>query len=145
VVTPVHNKIWGLLRFGTGDLSSYIAEPCPCGRTAHRLAGILGRTGDAAKVRGMFVVTRQAEQVMAKFAEVARFQMVVTRAAERDELTLKAALKQDTTVEVKGKLAEAIGKGFQDACRIKPDKIEFLAGGTLPEPYQKLVDRRVWK
>ena len=34
VVTPIHNKAWGLIRFGTGDMSSYITEPCPCGRTA---------------------------------------------------------------------------------------------------------------
>jgi len=145
VVTPIHNKIWGLLRFGTGDLSSYTAEPCACGRTAHRLTGILGRTGDAAKVRGMFVVTRQAEQVMAKFAQVAKFQMLVTRPAGRDELTLKLELKQDLTAEAKDKLADEIGKSFQDACRIKPDRIEFLASGTLPEQYQKLVDQRVWK
>ena len=34
VVTPIHNKAWGLLRFGTGDLSSVVAAPCPCGRTS---------------------------------------------------------------------------------------------------------------
>ena len=67
VVTPIHNKTWGLIRFGTGDMSSYITEPCPCGRTANRLTGIVGRTGDAVKVRGMFVVARQAEQVIMSF------------------------------------------------------------------------------
>ncbi|MFC1956399.1 phenylacetate--CoA ligase family protein, partial [Chloroflexota bacterium] len=47
VVTPIHNKTWGLIRFGTGDMSSYITQPCPCGRTAHKLTGIIGRTADA--------------------------------------------------------------------------------------------------
>lgn len=145
VVTPVHNKIWGLVRFGTGDLSSYTTEPCSCGRTAYRLTGILGRTGDAVKVRGMFVVTRQAEQVIAKFGEVARFQMVVTRPAGRDELTLKLELKPDTPGEAREKLVDEVGRSFQDACRIKPDRIDFLAGGMLPEQYQKLVDQRVWE
>jgi len=37
VVTPVHNKAWGVIRFGTGDMSSYTTGPCPCGRTANRL------------------------------------------------------------------------------------------------------------
>ncbi len=61
VVTPVHSPDWGLIRFGTGDLSSYITESCPCGRTSNRITGIVGRTTDAVKVRGMFIVARQAE------------------------------------------------------------------------------------
>ena len=44
VVTPIHNKAWGLFRYGTGDLSSIITEPCACGRTSYRLTGILGKT-----------------------------------------------------------------------------------------------------
>ena len=67
MVTPLHNKTWGLIRFGTGDMSSYITEPCPCGRTANRLTGIVGRAGDAVKVRGMFIVARQAEQAIMGF------------------------------------------------------------------------------
>ncbi|MBN1161125.1 MAG: AMP-binding protein, partial [Dehalococcoidales bacterium] len=50
VTTQLHNKHWGLIRFGTGDLSSYVTGPCPCGRTAYRITGIVGRAGDAVKV-----------------------------------------------------------------------------------------------
>ena len=83
----IHNKTWGLIRFGTGDLSSYKTENCPCGRTAHRLTGIIGRADDAVKVRGMFVVARQAEKVFAGFEQVSRFQIAVGRQAQRDEMT----------------------------------------------------------
>jgi phenylacetate-CoA ligase len=44
VVTPIRNKAWGLIRYGTGDLSSFITEPCACGRTSYRLTGIMGKT-----------------------------------------------------------------------------------------------------
>ena len=37
VATPVDNKTWGLIRFGTGEMASYTTERCACGRTAHRL------------------------------------------------------------------------------------------------------------
>jgi phenylacetate-CoA ligase len=37
VVTPIDNKVWGLIRFGTGAMASYTTERCSCGRTAHRL------------------------------------------------------------------------------------------------------------
>jgi len=142
VVTPLHNRAWGLLRFGTGDLSSFTTKPCPCGRTAHRLTGILGRTADAVKVRGMFVVARQAEEAITAGGAVARYQIVVTRAAERDALTLRAELKDETAD--RPRTAQDINARFQSACRVKIDRIEFIPAGTLPEKYQKVLDERRW-
>jgi phenylacetate-CoA ligase len=143
VVTPLHNKIWGLIRFGTGDLSSYITEPCPCGRTASRLTGIVGRAGDAVKVRGMFVVARQAEQAIMAFSPVSRFQLVVARQQHRDEMILKLELK-DAGAD-KARLSRDLNKKFQDTCRIKIDKIEFVAQGSISEDKQGIVDERKWE
>ena len=143
VTTQFFNKNWGLIRFGTGDLSSYIAEPCPCGRTAHRITGIVGRAGDAVKVRGMFIVARQAEQAIMSFSQVARYQLIVGRRQHRDEMTLKVALK-DTSAD-KAKLAEGINKKFQDTCRIKIDKIEFAEAGSISEKQQGITDERKWE
>ena len=143
VVTPIHNKGWGLIRFGTGDMSSYITEPCPCGRTANRLVAIVGRTGDAVKVRGMFVVAKQAEQVVFSFAPISRFQIVVRRRGQRDEMTLNIELK-DEAID-REKLADDLNKRFQNLCRVKIDNIEFVKKGTIPEEYQKIVDERTWE
>ncbi|MFH0769139.1 MAG: AMP-binding protein [Chloroflexota bacterium] len=145
VVTPVHNKAWGIVRFGTGDMSSYTTGMCPCGRTSHRLTGIVGRTGDAVKVRGMFVVARQAEQVILSLEPISRFQMIVTRKDQRDEMTLRAELKSEIGKEEKEMLARDLNNRFQNICRIKIDTIDFVKKGTIPEQYQKIVDQRVWK
>jgi len=142
VVTPIHNKVWGLIRFGTGDMSLYITEPCPCGRTSNRLEAIVGRTGDAVKVRGMFVVARQAEQVALSFDQVSKFQIVVGRKEQRDTMTLKVELK-DEAVD-KARLAEELSKKFQDVCRIKIDGVEFVGKGVIPEKRQIIVDERTW-
>jgi len=143
VVTPIHNKVWGLIRFGTGDISSYTTEPCPCGRTSNRLVAILGRTGDAVKVRGMFIVARQAEQAIMSFEQVTRFQILVGRKEHRDVITLKIELRSEAID--KKKLADDLNKRFQDACRVKPDQIEFVAKGTIPEEHKKIVDERTWE
>jgi len=143
VVTPLHNKAWGLVRFGTGDLSSLTYEPCPCGRTAHRLTGIYGRAGDAVKVRGMFVVVRQADEAITGAGKVGRFQLVVTRSGERDDLLLKAELKDNSAD--RESLAQEINERFQSTCRVKLNRIEFIPAGTLPEKYQKLTDERKWE
>jgi phenylacetate-CoA ligase len=143
VTTQLMNKNWGLVRFGTGDLSSYISETCPCGRTSHRITGIVGRAGDAVKVRGMFIVAKQAEQAIMGFSQVSRYQLVVGRSEHRDEMTLKVELKDagaDTT-----RLALDINSKFQDICRIKIDKIDFVRPGTIGEKAPGIKDERKWE
>jgi phenylacetate-CoA ligase len=143
VITPIHNNTWGLIRFGTGDLSSYTTDTCPCGRTAHRLTGIVGRASDAVKVRGMFVIARQAEGVLSTFGEIARYQLVVGRQQHRDEITLLLEPK-DTEIDKK-KLCDVINGRFQDTCRLKIDRFEFGAGGTIPKDRQVIDDQRTWE
>jgi phenylacetate-CoA ligase len=143
VTTQLQNKNWGLIRFGTGDMSSYTAKPCPCGRTANRITSIIGRAGDAVKVRGMFVVARQAEQAIMSFSQVAKFQLVVGRREHRDEMTLKLELK-DSGVD-KTRFLLDINQKFQDICRIKIDRIEFVAPGTIADKQQGIKDERKWE
>ncbi len=142
-VTPINNPVWALVRYGTGDLARLTDEPCPCGRTSARIAAIVGRAGDAVKVRGMFVVARQANGVFAQIPEVARCQMVVERQAERDRLTLNLELKAEVTdaAAVKALLAQK----FQDACRVRADAITVLVPGTLAEDAATIDDRRKWE
>lgn len=143
VVTPVHNPAWGLIRFGTGDLSSFVTGPCACGRTADRLTGIAGRAGDAVKVRGMFIVAGQARQAVMSFPEVARCQILVTRREHRDEMRLSIELKAG---QVGGeRLAGEINARFQDACRVKADSVEFVPAGAIPDDAKVILDRRTWE
>ena len=142
VVTPVHNKTWGLIRFGTGDMSSLITEPCPCGRTSYKISGIIGRTGDAVKVRGMFIVTKQAEQVIRSFDRVSNFQITVDRKDDRDEMVLKLELKNEPVD--RNSLADAINEKFQKTCRLKLDDIEYVSPGSIPDPHETIEDLRTW-
>jgi phenylacetate-CoA ligase len=141
VVTPFDNT-YPLIRFGTGDLSAYIDEPCPCGRTSLRLVRIMGRVGDAVRTRGMFIHPRQISEVVSKFPEISRHQAVVTRPGTRDHLVLKVELA-DETID-KDKLTGAVGKTFQDVCRIRLDEVEFVPKGTIPEGAKGIVDERVY-
>jgi phenylacetate-CoA ligase len=143
VTTQLHNPNWGLIRFGTGDLSTYVTEKCSCGRTAYRITGIMGRAGDAVKVRGMFIVAKQAEQTIMSFSHVVRWQLVVGQANHRDEMVLKMELK-DNDVD-KNHLSLDINNKFQDICRIKIDRIEYVSAGTIGEKDQGIKDVRKWE
>jgi phenylacetate-coenzyme A ligase PaaK-like adenylate-forming protein len=92
-------------------------------------------------VRGMFVVARQAEQAIMGTGQVDAYQLVVGRRQHRDEMTLRVQLK--AAGADKNKLAEELGQKFQDACRIKLDKIEFVA--AIGEGKQGIVDERKWE
>ena len=142
VATPIHNPVWGLIRYGTGDISSYMAEPCPCGRTSCRIMGIVGRTADAVKVRGMFVIAKQAEQVFSEFKEIAQFQLVVSRTGERDELVVKIE-SAETSVD-EARLSVLLSERFPQVCRVRLDRIEYVPKGTIPAERKTIVDERKW-
>ncbi len=86
VVVTLLGDAYPLIRFGTGDLSAFITDECPCGLGTPRLKGWLGRVGDAVKVRGMFLHPRQASRALQGLDGVAAFRFVVERIDHRDEL-----------------------------------------------------------
>ena len=89
------------------------------------------------------MVTLQADEVILSTGTVSRYQLIVTRTDQRDKLTLKAKLK-DETID-RQKLSNDLNDKFQSVCRVKIDKIEFLKSGVLPEKYQKILDERKWE
>ena len=97
VVATVFNAGYPLIRFGTGDLSYFTDEPCPCGRTSNRLVKIVGRADQVTKVRGMFVHPGQVSEVARKFPQIARHRILVTRDGHQDRMTFEAELAEGTT------------------------------------------------
>jgi phenylacetate-CoA ligase len=142
VVVTRLNEIFFLLRFGTGDLSSLIEEPCPCGRTSFRLSGIAGRVGDAVKVRGMFIAPSQVKRVCEAFPGLV-VQLVISRSGHRDNLNAK--LEAQTSHILDDAFQARFEKIFQEICTVKLDRVEFLNPGSLSADAKLLVDERTWK
>ena len=86
VVVTVFSAHYPLVRFGTGDLSAFASGECPCGRSTPRLVGWLGRSGEAVKVRGMFLHPRQVTGVMSQIPSVAAFRFLIDRVEHKDVL-----------------------------------------------------------
>ena len=139
VVATVNNKTYPLLRFGTGDLSVLDESACRCGRTSPRLLGILGRVGDAVKVRGMFVHPRQLDDVIRRFAEVQRYRATVDQVDGRDVFVISLEVV-DESASLKDRLADVA----RDVLHVRPD-IELVQAGSIGDDEKKLQDRRTWK
>jgi len=142
VVATTFSETYPLIRFGTGDLSLYTDEPCPCGKSSRRLMALVGRAGEAIKVRGMFVHPNQVRFATGNFPAAARVQGIVTRSANRDELTFQVELAGADVN--RDDLAVTLGEALRAACRVKPDRLEFVESGTIPPTAPILLDRRTW-
>lgn len=133
VVTPF-TRDYPLLRLATGDLSSLIAAPCPCGRTSLRLDGIKGRADDTAKVKGQFIYPAQAAQVAAQFPQIQAWQIVITNPEGKDRIKVRLALAGDID-------AGAFQAAFQALLKLKPE-VQALAADAIAQDAKRLVDER---
>ena len=142
VVATIFDEAYPLLRFGTGDIAALAPTvPCRCGRTTPKLAGLLGRVGDAVKVRGMFVRGAQVEAVAKRFPEVSRAQAVVTREGHHDQLEVLAEVADPAGA---GDLAARLLDALREELKVRPE-VRLVAAGTIPAGAKRIDDRRVWK
>jgi len=88
LVTRMHPD-YPLVRFATGDMSAFIAEPSPCGRTAPRIKGWMGRADQRTKVRGMFIDPAQIQAIRQAHPEIGRLRLQVSRQGDQDVMVLK--------------------------------------------------------
>ncbi|MDI7259623.1 MAG: AMP-binding protein [Thermodesulfobacteriota bacterium] len=142
IVATTFNKVYPLIRFGTGDLSILTETPCPCGRTSPRLIKILGRVDQVTKVRGLFVHPGQADEVVSKHPQIGRYQVVVTRTEHKDEMTFRIELKEE--VPHPEKLKEEIEKSIREVMKVRGN-VEFIPKGTIPDGARKIDDQRTWE
>jgi phenylacetate-CoA ligase len=142
VVATIFDEAYPLLRFATGDIATLApAVPCPCGRTTAKLAGLLGRVGDAVKVRGMFVRGAQVEAVAKRFPEIARAQAVVTREGHHDQLEVLAEVASPAGA---GDLAARLLEALREELKVRPE-VRLVPPGEIPPGAKRIDDRRVWK
>jgi phenylacetate-CoA ligase len=142
VVVTNLDLAYPLIRFGTGDLAVNV-DPAP-GQSCQQDRSIIlvGRSGEAVKVRGMFVHPNQLRFAAAQAAPGALVQGVVDRHEHQDIFELRVALPASSGAS--DALAGAIQEAVRQACRVRVDRVEFVATGAIPEGAPGLVDQRHW-
>lgn len=144
VVVTLYNPHYPLIRFGTGDLGALAPTPDPLTGGRQQLLGLFGRSGEAVKVRGMFMHPNQLKMGLMRFAESLKgYQVVVTRPENRDEVTLKVELNEG--VEVSDELTADLKAAVEAAARLKVDMVEFVAVGGLDLTQRTIQDLRTWE
>jgi phenylacetate-CoA ligase len=133
VVVTLLRPDYPLTRFGTGDLSAWRVGP----DGDLRLAGVLGRTGEAVKVRGMFLHPRQAAGALDGVAGLAGYRFVVGRHEHVDTLRCEIATTAGTDPS---KVATLVRDRVRGRLRLSADVVPVT---DVPEG-PSIVDERDW-
>lgn len=134
VVVTSLNPDYPMIRLATGDLSAVLAGTSPCGRTNMRITGWMGRADQSTKVKGMFVRPEQIAEIARRHPDIGRLRLVVTRAGDRDAMTLKAEAADSD-------LAPALARALAEVTKLSGE-VEVVAPGSLPNDGKVIEDAR---
>ena len=142
IVATNFNTLYPMIRLATGDLSMFVKEKCTCGRSGPMLKKILGRIDQATKVKGTFIHPWQTDEVISKYHEVFKYQVVITRENHIDVMTFLIELRKD--VPSPDILRAKIEGDIKNMLTIK-GMVEIVPRGTIPDFHKKIEDKRVWE
>ena len=139
VVVTNFSKVYPLIRIGTGDMAVNM-DPKPGKSTqAERAIILVGRSGEAAKVRGMFVHPNQLRFAARQVAGVKAVQGAVSQPDNRDHFVVRAEF--EAGVEAKA-VAQQLQEAIQGICRVRVDAVEPVQPGTITSEMPGMVDER---
>lgn len=136
IVISRPDALTAIVRLGTGDLTAFLDEPSPCGRTNRRIRGWMGRADQKAKVKGMFVEPADIARVVERHPEVSFARLVVTRADEQDAMELRIEAAKATA-----SLVAAVAASLAAVTRLK-GTVTAHTPGSLPRDGKVVADER---
>ncbi len=123
VLTTLTKEAFPVLRYRTGDVTSFVDGPCPCGRTHRRIARFSGRVDDMLVVRGINVYPSEIEAVVLDDAALGgQYAIVVDRRPTLPEL--------EVHVETEGPV-EHLEERLETRLRLRV-RVVACAPGSLP-------------
>jgi phenylacetate-CoA ligase len=96
VLTTLTKEAFPVLRYRTGDVTSFVDEECACGRTHRRIARFSGRADDMLIIRGVNVFPSEIEAVvLADDALAPQYAIVLDRRGMLPQIEVHAELAGD--------------------------------------------------
>ena len=141
VMTSLDRKAMPLIRYRTRDLTRFLPESCPCGRTHRRLDRISGRSDDMFIVKGCNVFPMQIEGVLMKIPEVGTDYLITLETLHnQDEIIVEVELNElstDNYIELENTRKEIVRR-LKDEVLVTP-KVKLVKKGSLPQSEGKAV------
>jgi len=132
IITALDRLAQPCIRFDAKDVIEWDAHPCTCGRSFRLIkGGVLGRTDDITKVKGVLLAPAAIEEVVRGIEGLGdEFEVLVDKVGAGDRIRLKVEL-----VPGRESQKDQLESILVDQLRLKTNlryEIEFHAYGTLP-------------
>ncbi|MGH2692535.1 MAG: phenylacetate--CoA ligase family protein [Actinomycetota bacterium] len=132
VLTTLTKEALPVLRYRTGDITSFVDEDCPCGRTHRRIARFSGRVDDMLVIRGVNVFPSEIEAVLLDDPSLAgQYAIVVDRRGTMPELEVRAEFASLKLAEAKAEVESRIGSRLAERLRLRV-KVGVGDPGSIP-------------
>ncbi|HCM28615.1 MAG: phenylacetate--CoA ligase [Treponema sp. GWB1_62_6] len=96
VFTTITKQGFPLIRYRTGDISSILDSPCPCGRTHRRMGRVSGRIDDMIIVDGVNIFPSQIEDALLKVEGIApHYRIILDREEGVDSIEVQTEVSED--------------------------------------------------
>ncbi len=141
VVATNFSRAYPLIRIGMGDMAMNMDPNPGQSRQTERGLILVGRSGEAAKVRGMFVHPNQLRFATGQIPGVQKVQGVVSRPEHKDHFVVRVEAEGVDETAV----SEQVKTAVQGLCRVRVDAVEFIPPGTLADDAPGMVDARDWQ
>ena len=148
VLTTLRKTARPMVRFRTGDIVSFTAEPCGCGRTSIRLQGVHGRLDDMLIIKGANLFPSDVEAIARRDHDfTGEYRLIVERENHLDRLTVELE-RSPAFAGSDEELAHRFGRQLKSITGVSAS-VTILPADTLPRATHKakrVEDRRsgVW-
>ena len=138
VLTTLTREATPVLRFKTGDMTSFKTEECACGRTIGRMGRVFGRADDMLKVRGVKFWPKTVEHALLGVNGASEnYEIIIERPEELDIMTLRVEPDKKLFESVGGDLSRLQGLTKEIEEHVKSivgvkANIELAPHGSLP-------------
>lgn len=89
VLTTLSKQAMPMLRYRTRDITAFITEPCPCGRTLRRMMRVGRRSDDMFIIRGVNIYPSQVETALLRVeGTLPHYQIELSRREGLDQMTV---------------------------------------------------------
>lgn len=96
VLTTLSKQAMPMIRYRTRDITSFIPEPCACGRTIRRMKRIGRRSDDMFIIRGVNVFPSQVEAaLLAAEGTLPHYQIILTRQRNLDQMEVQVEVTEE--------------------------------------------------
>ena len=141
MLTTLTKEALPVLRYRTGDMTSFVDEPCPCGRTHRRIARFTGRVDDMLIVRGVNVFPSEIEDVVLEHRALGgQYAIVLDRRRAMANLEVRCELVEHGEPAA---VAEDVRRRLEARLRVRTDVL-VLPPGSLPRQEVGKA-KRVWE